>query len=160
MHTLTLDLPYQPPMPIAALLAFLGTRAVKGVEAIHEGVYWRTLRLPHGNGIVALGSNPDSSVPAVHRPSAAQLQRVARAVLFRLHSRPAMAANQTSTDSSTYTTSATRKKSATGSHWFSPGVRASTSRIENTPEATKASRPSHSHPRARARCAVSGSGSV
>ncbi|MCA9878993.1 MAG: hypothetical protein KC442_14475, partial [Thermomicrobiales bacterium] len=51
----TLALPYQPPLPLAALLAFLGTRAVKGVEAIHDGVYWRTLRLPHGNAIVALG---------------------------------------------------------------------------------------------------------
>lgn len=65
MHTLTLDLPYQPPLPLAALLAFLGTRAVKGVEAIHEGVYWRTLRLPQGKGIVALGPTPDSSVHAV-----------------------------------------------------------------------------------------------
>ena len=55
MHALTLDLPYQPPLPLAALLAFLGTRAVKGVEALHEGVYWRTLRLSRGNGIVALG---------------------------------------------------------------------------------------------------------
>ena len=55
MHELTLILPYQPPLPLAELLAFLGTRAVKGVEALHEGVYWRTLRLPHGNGIVALG---------------------------------------------------------------------------------------------------------
>src|SRR5688572_672067 len=55
MHELTLDLPYQPPLPLAEILAFLGTRAVKGVEALHEGVYWRTLRLPHGTGIVALG---------------------------------------------------------------------------------------------------------
>jgi AraC family transcriptional regulator of adaptative response / DNA-3-methyladenine glycosylase II len=61
MHTLTLDLPYQPPLPLADLLAFLGTRAVKGVEALHDGAYWRTLRLPHGNGIVALGPPHDDA---------------------------------------------------------------------------------------------------
>jgi AraC family transcriptional regulator of adaptative response / DNA-3-methyladenine glycosylase II len=55
MHALTLNLPYQLPLPLAELLAFLGTRAVKGVEALHEGAYWRTLPLPHGKGIVALG---------------------------------------------------------------------------------------------------------
>lgn len=55
MHALTFDLLYQPPLPLAELLAFLGTRAVKGVEALHEGAYWRTLRLPHGVGTVALG---------------------------------------------------------------------------------------------------------
>lgn len=65
MHTLTLDLPYQPPLPLAALLAFLGTRAVKGVEAIHDGVYWRTLRLPHGVGIVALGPPTDDGDASV-----------------------------------------------------------------------------------------------
>ncbi|MCA9861419.1 MAG: DNA-3-methyladenine glycosylase 2 family protein [Thermomicrobiales bacterium] len=65
MHELTRDLPYQPPLPLAALLAFLGTRAVKGVEAIHEGVYWRTLRLPHGKGIVALGPPRDAANPSV-----------------------------------------------------------------------------------------------
>ena len=52
---------------------------------------------------------------------------------------PAMATNQTSTDRSTCTTSATRKKSATGSHWLTPGVRDSTSSTENTPEPISAS---------------------
>jgi AraC family transcriptional regulator of adaptative response / DNA-3-methyladenine glycosylase II len=59
MHERTLALPYQPPLPLAELLAFLGTRAVKGVEALHEGAYWRTLHLPHGTGIVALGPPTD-----------------------------------------------------------------------------------------------------
>ncbi|MFT4040537.1 MAG: AlkA N-terminal domain-containing protein, partial [Thermomicrobiales bacterium] len=54
-HAVALALPYQPPLPLAELLAFLGTRAVAGVEALHDGTYWRTLRLPHGPGIVALG---------------------------------------------------------------------------------------------------------
>jgi AraC family transcriptional regulator of adaptative response / DNA-3-methyladenine glycosylase II len=34
---------------------------VKGVEAIHDGVYWRTLRLPHNAGIVALGPPQDET---------------------------------------------------------------------------------------------------
>lgn len=58
-HAVTRQLPYRPPLPLAGLLAFLGTRAVTGVEAIHDGVYWRTLRLPHGVGIVALGPSKD-----------------------------------------------------------------------------------------------------
>ena len=99
-----------------------------------------------------------STVPPPHRPSATQLQDSARGVAFRLHSMPAIAANQTSTDRSTCTTSATRKKSATGSHWLMPGVRAATSRIENTPEPTSASSPSHSQARVRARCSVVGMG--
>ncbi len=101
-----------------------------------------------------------SSAPPPHRPSAAQLDRPARGVAFRLHNRPAIAANHTSTDRSTCTTSATRKKSATGSHWFTPGVRASTSRTENRPEPISAARPSHSQPRASRRCAAFGTGSA
>jgi AraC family transcriptional regulator of adaptative response / DNA-3-methyladenine glycosylase II len=65
MHEYTVSLSYQPPLPLAALLAFLGTRAVKGVEAIHDGVYWRTLRLPHGKGIVALGPPRDEGDASV-----------------------------------------------------------------------------------------------
>jgi AraC family transcriptional regulator, regulatory protein of adaptative response / DNA-3-methyladenine glycosylase II len=65
MHELTLDLPYQPPLPLAELLAFLGTRAVKGVEALHEGAYWRTLRLPHGPGVVELGPPQDEATSSV-----------------------------------------------------------------------------------------------
>ncbi|MFN8664030.1 MAG: DNA-3-methyladenine glycosylase [Thermomicrobiales bacterium] len=62
-HAVAFPLPYQPPLPLAELLAFLGTRAVSGVEALHEGVYWRTLRLPHGVGVVALGP-PDDGMSA------------------------------------------------------------------------------------------------
>ncbi len=56
-----------------------------------------------------------------------------------------MAVNQTSTDKSTCTTSATRKKSPPGMKRFTPGVRASTSNTEKSPDATSAAsaRPSH-----------------
>jgi AraC family transcriptional regulator of adaptative response / DNA-3-methyladenine glycosylase II len=51
---LELRLEYRPPLDFEALLDFLGTRAVPGVEEVRDGAYRRVLRLPHGNGIVAL----------------------------------------------------------------------------------------------------------
>ncbi len=43
------------PLDVPALLAFLGARAVAGVEELTpDGAYRRTLRLPHGPGVVAL----------------------------------------------------------------------------------------------------------
>ncbi len=71
---------------------------------------------------------------------------------------PAMALNQTSTDRSTCTTRATRKKSAAGSQALTPGVRAATSSSENRPEPISATRPSQSQPRASARCASPATG--
>ena len=79
-----------------------------------------------------------------------------RAEPFTLHSSPPSATNQTSTDKSTCTTSATRKKWATSNHWFKPGVRDSTSSTENRPAPISASRPSPSQPRAKARWAPCG----
>jgi AraC family transcriptional regulator of adaptative response / DNA-3-methyladenine glycosylase II len=51
-----LRLPYREPLDLGSLLDFLGARAVAGVEAYEHGVYRRTLRLPHGSGIVALSA--------------------------------------------------------------------------------------------------------
>jgi AraC family transcriptional regulator of adaptative response / DNA-3-methyladenine glycosylase II len=36
------------------LIAFLGLRAVPGIEEVHDGAYRRSLRLPHGSGVVEL----------------------------------------------------------------------------------------------------------
>jgi AraC family transcriptional regulator of adaptative response / DNA-3-methyladenine glycosylase II len=54
------------PFDGAALLDFLGVRAVPRVEAVHEGCYERTIRLPHGPGVlgVQLLDRPDGVVPA------------------------------------------------------------------------------------------------
>jgi AraC family transcriptional regulator, regulatory protein of adaptative response / DNA-3-methyladenine glycosylase II len=52
--SISLRLPYRPPFDGAGLLAFLGTRALPGVETCDGTTYRRTLRLPHGVGIVAL----------------------------------------------------------------------------------------------------------
>jgi AraC family transcriptional regulator, regulatory protein of adaptative response / DNA-3-methyladenine glycosylase II len=51
---LSLRLPYRAPLDGEGLIAFLGLRAVPGVEEVLDGAYRRSLRLPHGNGIVEL----------------------------------------------------------------------------------------------------------
>lgn len=53
---LTVRLSYRDPLDWGRLLDFLGTRAVPGVEEVVEGRYRRTLRLPHGHGVVSLGA--------------------------------------------------------------------------------------------------------
>ena len=45
---------FRAPLDAAGLLAFLGTRAVPGVEAVRDGAYVRSLRLARGNGLVEL----------------------------------------------------------------------------------------------------------
>ena len=54
--TLELRLPVRPPFDAAGLLAFLGARAIDGLEALGADgrTYRRTLRLPHGAGTVEL----------------------------------------------------------------------------------------------------------
>ena len=52
--TIALRLPYRRPMAVAELLAFLGARVVHGLETFEKGTYTRTLRLPHGDALVAL----------------------------------------------------------------------------------------------------------
>ncbi|KWV30226.1 DNA-3-methyladenine glycosylase 2 family protein [Micromonospora rifamycinica] len=52
--TITLRLAYRPPLHAAALLEFLGDRALPGVEEVRDGTYRRGLRLPHGPAEIAL----------------------------------------------------------------------------------------------------------
>jgi AraC family transcriptional regulator, regulatory protein of adaptative response / DNA-3-methyladenine glycosylase II len=49
-------LAYRPPLDLAGLLAFLGRRAVPGVEAYDGTTYSRALRLPHGMGVVSISA--------------------------------------------------------------------------------------------------------
>ena len=51
---IALRLPHRAPLDAAGLVEFLGRRAVPGVEEIVDGAYRRSLRLPHGAGIVEL----------------------------------------------------------------------------------------------------------
>jgi AraC family transcriptional regulator of adaptative response / DNA-3-methyladenine glycosylase II len=50
----SLRLPAREPFDAAAIMRFLAIRCVPGVEAMVDGAYHRTLRLPHGHGAVAL----------------------------------------------------------------------------------------------------------
>lgn len=51
---IALRLPYRAPLDAGGLLAFLGLRAVAGVEELVDGAYRGSLRLPHGQGTVEL----------------------------------------------------------------------------------------------------------
>ena len=52
--TLTLRLAYRPPLHAAALLEFLASRAIPGVESADATGYTRMLRLPHGTAAATL----------------------------------------------------------------------------------------------------------
>ncbi|MBO0890597.1 MAG: DNA-3-methyladenine glycosylase 2 family protein, partial [Acidothermales bacterium] len=57
--TLSLRLPFRAPLCPDNLFGHLVATAVPGVEEWRDGGYRRTLRLPHGSGIVALTPKPD-----------------------------------------------------------------------------------------------------
>src|ERR1700739_1245464 len=56
---LTLRLPFRAPLQPDNLFGHLFATAVPGVEEWRDGAYRRTLRLPHGHGIVALRPCPE-----------------------------------------------------------------------------------------------------
>jgi AraC family transcriptional regulator of adaptative response / DNA-3-methyladenine glycosylase II len=56
--SLQLRLAVREPFDGASLLEFLAARAVPGVEHVADGVYTRSLRLPHGTAVVALEPTP------------------------------------------------------------------------------------------------------
>jgi AraC family transcriptional regulator of adaptative response / DNA-3-methyladenine glycosylase II len=51
---IVLRLPYRAPLEAEELIAFLGARAVPGVEELIGHTYRRSLRLPHGQGVAEL----------------------------------------------------------------------------------------------------------
>lgn len=65
-EVLRLRLPYRPPLAWDALLAFLGTRAVPGVEAVANGTYQRVLSLPHGLGVAAARAAESEGASHLH----------------------------------------------------------------------------------------------
>ncbi len=58
LGTITLRLPYREPLHAEALLEFLATRAIPGVDEVTDGTYRRGLRLPHGGAVVELTPLP------------------------------------------------------------------------------------------------------
>jgi len=58
LPSIVLRLPHRRPLAAGPLLEFLGTRAVPGIEAFDGSTYRRSLRLPNGDGSVALSAEP------------------------------------------------------------------------------------------------------
>ncbi|MET9254635.1 AlkA N-terminal domain-containing protein [Streptomyces sp. NPDC003717] len=56
---LALRLPFRAPLHPDNLFGHLAATGVPGVEEWRDGAYRRTLRLPHGHGVVALAPRPD-----------------------------------------------------------------------------------------------------
>ncbi|WP_338182178.1 AlkA N-terminal domain-containing protein [Jatrophihabitans sp.] len=67
--TISLRLPFRPPMSLEATLAYLGTRAIPGVEALTGEGYTRVLRAPGGPALVTLSPGGGSAVVCVVRLS-------------------------------------------------------------------------------------------
>ncbi|HEV7812169.1 MAG TPA: DNA-3-methyladenine glycosylase, partial [Leifsonia sp.] len=63
--SLTLRLPARAPFDGAAVLGFLGARAVAGVEVGGDSTYARALALPHGVGVVRLSLGGTDASPHV-----------------------------------------------------------------------------------------------
>ncbi len=80
--TVTLRLPARAPFAGAEVLAFLGARAIPGIEHWDGGAYRRSLRLPRGAGLVVLRAHQSHVAAEVHLTDWADLtaavQRVRR----------------------------------------------------------------------------------
>jgi AraC family transcriptional regulator of adaptative response / DNA-3-methyladenine glycosylase II len=79
--TYRVQLRYRPPCDVAGTLRFLGTRAVPGIEELADGVYRRTLRLPHGAGIVELAEEPSPQPRSLRTGSGASSPPAVEATL-------------------------------------------------------------------------------
>ncbi len=62
--SITVRLPYRHPMRLHAMLDFLGAHAIAGVESWDGETYARSLRLPHGTGILRLRDDGGALVRA------------------------------------------------------------------------------------------------
>lgn len=63
---LRVRLPYRAPCDVAGTLAFLGARAVRGVEELVDGCYRRSLRLANGPALVELRPGPGHVEATLH----------------------------------------------------------------------------------------------
>jgi AraC family transcriptional regulator of adaptative response / DNA-3-methyladenine glycosylase II len=64
---LTLRLPYRPPLDWDAMLAFLASRAIPGVEAVHGRTYARSISLAGHDGVIFVEPGEGSFVEATIR---------------------------------------------------------------------------------------------
>ena len=72
--TVSVRLPFRRPYDATSILGFLGDRAITGVESWDGVVYRRTLRLPGGNGVIALCAQPDHIACEVRLDDLSDLQ--------------------------------------------------------------------------------------
>lgn len=73
----TLTLPARQPFDGAGAIEFLAGRVVYGVESVHDGVYSRGLRLPHGTAVVELRVTADGVVCTARLQNLADLSTLA-----------------------------------------------------------------------------------
>lgn len=89
---LTLRLPYRPPLPWAALLAFLAPRCAPGVEEVCDDAYRRSFALAGSQGIVEVRNAPggDHLLARIRLSAPAPLIRIAERIraLFDLGADP------------------------------------------------------------------------
>jgi AraC family transcriptional regulator of adaptative response / DNA-3-methyladenine glycosylase II len=95
---LAIQLPYRPPYPWRAVLAFLGARATRGVEGVDERRYWRTFQLGDSRGWLEVAPAPrgNALLARIHYTGpllAIQLVEKLRAV-FDLTADPAVITSQ------------------------------------------------------------------
>jgi AraC family transcriptional regulator of adaptative response / DNA-3-methyladenine glycosylase II len=81
-ESFTLQLTYRPPFDWSGMLRFLGARALKGVEWVHEDAYFRTARLGSNTGWICVRHAPEKRALLVELTHS--LTPVLPAVLGRL----------------------------------------------------------------------------
>jgi AraC family transcriptional regulator, regulatory protein of adaptative response / DNA-3-methyladenine glycosylase II len=81
-ESFTLQLTYRPPFDWPGMMRFLGARALKGVEWVHEDAYFRTARLGSHQGWMCVRNAPDKRALLVELTHS--LTPVLPAVLGRL----------------------------------------------------------------------------
>ena len=72
--TLSLRLPYRAPFHSESIFGFLGERAVPGVESWDGTTYRRSLRLNHGDAVIALSPGPTAVLCTLHLDNVADAQ--------------------------------------------------------------------------------------
>ena len=72
--TLALRLPYRAPFHSETIFAFLGDRAVSGVESWDGITYLRSLRLNHGNAVIAVSPGATAVACRLHLDNVADAQ--------------------------------------------------------------------------------------
>jgi AraC family transcriptional regulator of adaptative response / DNA-3-methyladenine glycosylase II len=98
---LVLRMPYTPPYDWPAMLTFLATHAVPGVESVIDGVYRRTIALDGAPGVLELSAGgPDHLLLRAHLPYWEGVIHVAEraAQLVGLETEPVLATAQLSGD--------------------------------------------------------------